>query len=70
MSKQVTAIIPLTPRETDVAYMVAKDYSNVQIGLLLKIRPLTVNTNIRNAMRKLNLRTRVGLAVWYVRAVT
>jgi DNA-binding CsgD family transcriptional regulator len=58
----------LTDRELQVLFWLAQDYGDVQIGQKLHIEVSTVKKHIANALHKLRVRGRVGLAVWYVRS--
>jgi len=51
----------LTKREREIIHLVAGGYSSWQIGELLCISPMTVNTHRRNLMRKLGVRNALGL---------
>jgi DNA-binding NarL/FixJ family response regulator len=51
----------LTPRETEVLYLIVQGYSNREISEELNISIRTVETHRANIMQKLNLRTRVEL---------
>ncbi|WP_190109629.1 response regulator [Streptomyces cinnamoneus] len=54
----------LTERETEIAHLVAKGLTNVEIGAELFISPGTVKTHIAHIQRKLEVRNRVGIAAW------
>lgn len=54
----------LTERELVVAQLVSKDLSNKQIADELGLSPHTVKFHILNISIKLNVKTRVGIAVW------
>jgi DNA-binding CsgD family transcriptional regulator len=55
---------PLTPRELQIAKMVADGRSNKGIGTELVISPATVARHIANIMAKLGFRSRAQIAVW------
>ena len=59
---------PMTMRETEICFLIAKDMDNRTIGQTLGISVETVKEHVQNALRKLKLRSRVGLAVWFVQA--
>jgi DNA-binding CsgD family transcriptional regulator len=54
----------LTLRETEVLRLVAKGFSNREIGSILSIRPDTVKTHVRNIFYKLDVTDRTEAAVW------
>jgi DNA-binding CsgD family transcriptional regulator len=56
---QDTAV--LSPREREVAELVAKGNSNDEVAQLLHISPRTVEKHVSSALEKLNLRSRVQL---------
>lgn len=56
----------LSPREWQIAQLVAEGKSNVQIGKSLYLSPATIATHIQRILRKLDLRSRVQIAVWSV----
>lgn len=49
---------PLTPRERTVLHLLAEGHTNDQAGGELSISPDTVQTHVRNAMKKLGADTR------------
>ncbi|MEU9567427.1 response regulator transcription factor [Streptomyces sp. NPDC048161] len=55
---------PLTPREEEVAALVAGGLSNTDIGEELFISLATVKSHLASLQRKLNVRNRVGIAAW------
>jgi non-specific serine/threonine protein kinase len=55
---------PLTPREREVARLVAQDYSNRQIAESLVIAERTVEAHVTNILTKLQLRSRVQVRDW------
>jgi non-specific serine/threonine protein kinase len=55
----------LTPRETEVASLVADGETNRSIARRLFVSIRTVETHVQNALVKLGLRSRTELAVWY-----
>ena len=54
----------LTPREEDVARLVAVGKTNSEIGRQLFITPGTVKTHLANIQTKLGVKNRVGIAGW------
>ncbi|MFI2263538.1 response regulator [Streptomyces tubercidicus] len=54
----------LTPREEEVAVLVAGGLSNTEIGQELFISLATVKSHLANLQRKLEVRNRVGIAAW------
>ena len=56
-----TRLDALTARERDVCRLVALGHTNAEIGRLLSISIRTVETHRRNAMARLDLRTRAEL---------
>lgn len=54
----------LTERELEIAVLVARGFSNADIGGELFISPGTVKNHVANAARKLDVRNRVGIAAW------
>ncbi|MEQ4719458.1 LuxR C-terminal-related transcriptional regulator [Nonomuraea sp. B19D2] len=54
---------PLSPRELDVLALVAVGCGNAEIAVRLGIRPETVKSYLRNAMRKLGTHTRMETVV-------
>jgi DNA-binding NarL/FixJ family response regulator len=53
--------IHLTDREKEIIQLIAKEYSNAQIGETLFISERTVETHRKNIFRKANTKTVVGL---------
>jgi DNA-binding NarL/FixJ family response regulator len=60
----VRPVVPLTPRERQIAGMVARGLSNAEIGAELFISPGTVKNHLAAITRKLDVRNRVGIAGW------
>jgi DNA-binding NarL/FixJ family response regulator len=58
---------PLTPREADVAKLIAEGNTAHQIAACLTISPKTVERHRANILEKLNLRDRVDLTRYAVR---
>jgi len=57
---------PLTPRERDVARLVARGYSNRQIADDLVVAPSTAERHVANILSKLHMRSRAEIGVWAV----
>ncbi|NXY99095.1 response regulator transcription factor [Streptomyces sp. BR123] len=55
---------PLTPREREIARLVAQGLSNAEIATELVVTPGTVKTHLANVQAKLRVRNRVGIAGW------
>jgi DNA-binding CsgD family transcriptional regulator len=55
---------PLSPRETEVAGLIAQAMSNRQIADRLVLSERTVETHVRNILAKLGVATRVEIATW------
>ena len=58
---------PLTPREQEVAMLVAQGLTNRQIAGRLGIAEWTAVNHVRNVMRKLDCASRVNVASWVLR---
>jgi non-specific serine/threonine protein kinase len=54
----------LTPREHEVAALIARGYTNRQIAATLVITPRTADTHVRNISTKLELHSRAQVAAW------
>ncbi|MFJ9076722.1 response regulator [Streptomyces sp. NPDC102278] len=55
---------PLTEREVEIVRLVARGYTNAEIGSELFISAGTAKTHIANVQGKLRVRNRVGIASW------
>ncbi len=55
---------PLTPREREIARLVAQGLTNAEIAAELVVTPGTVKTHLANVQVKLEVRNRVGIAAW------
>lgn len=55
---------PLTPREREIARLVAQGLTNAEIATELVVTPGTVKTHLANVQAKLEVRNRVGIASW------
>lgn len=58
----------LTPRERDIARLIADGDSNAEIAERLTIEPASVRRNVSRILTKLNLRDRVQIAVHWHKA--
>lgn len=58
------ALPPLTPRETEIARLVARGRSNAQIATTLFLSPGTVKNHLATIQRKVDAPNRVGIAAW------
>jgi predicted ATPase/DNA-binding CsgD family transcriptional regulator len=61
------ALHGLTPRETQVLRLIARDWSNQQIADELFLSRRTVHKHVENILAKLGTDSRAGAAVWAVR---
>jgi non-specific serine/threonine protein kinase len=59
-------VVPLSPREQEVAALVARGLTNRQIGERLTLSERTVDTHVRNIMGKLAVNSRAQIAAWAV----
>ena len=57
----VTAGMPLSPREMEIARMVAKGHPNKAIASVLEISSSTVSTHLRRMFAKLGVSTRAAM---------
>jgi len=57
----------LTPREREIARLVALGFHNPEIAKRLSIGEVTVKTHINNVFHKLKIRDRVGLTLYALR---
>jgi non-specific serine/threonine protein kinase len=58
--------VPLTPREQQVAALVASGRTNRQIGRVLGISEKTAEVHLHHVMSKLHVRSRAEVAAWTV----
>jgi DNA-binding CsgD family transcriptional regulator len=56
----------LSPRERQVADLVALGQTNVEIGQQLNVSPTTVSSHVGHILSKLGFRSRAQIAVWVV----
>jgi non-specific serine/threonine protein kinase len=56
----------ITPREFEVADLIARQWTNEAIGAQLSMSPRTVSTHVSNLNRKLGTTSRTGIAAWYL----
>ncbi len=61
-----TQHVPLTPRERQVAALVASGRTNRQIGRVLGISEKTAEVHLHHVMSKLDVRSRAEVAAWAV----
>jgi DNA-binding NarL/FixJ family response regulator len=59
-----SAPISLTPRERDIALLVAQGRTNAEIAATLFIAAGTVKNHLAEIQQKLGVRNRVGIAAW------
>ena len=57
----------LTPREDEVAALIALGLSNRQIAVRLFVSERTVETHVCAILRKLGFRSRTAVAAWHAR---
>ncbi|MFC6894287.1 LuxR C-terminal-related transcriptional regulator [Nonomuraea dietziae] len=55
---------PLSPREAQVATLIAEGLTNLQIANRLVISKRTVDAHVRNILAKSNLASRTHVAAW------
>lgn len=61
------AASPLTPREREVAHLVADGLTNAEIAQRLSVAPRTVDAHVEHIRNKLGFRSRTQIGVWAVR---
>jgi DNA-binding NarL/FixJ family response regulator len=54
----------LTPRESDIAALIADGLQNNEIAFRLNLSPATVRTHLRHIFRRLGIANRAQLAAW------
>jgi predicted ATPase/DNA-binding CsgD family transcriptional regulator len=57
---------PLTPREHEIAVLIARGLSNREIASQLDLAKRTAETHVQNILNKLNVNSRAGIAAWAV----
>jgi DNA-binding CsgD family transcriptional regulator len=57
---------PLSPREVEVAVLIAQGLTSKEVGRRLLIERGTVDTHVQHIYNKLNIDSRPQLAVWLV----
>jgi DNA-binding NarL/FixJ family response regulator len=57
--------VALTPREEEVAVLMAREFTNRQIATELMVSEHTVATHIRNILKKLGLHSRTQIAAYF-----
>ena len=62
----VPAVTAITPREREVAALIAEGLTNAEIARRLVLTSGTVSNHLSHIMRALGLRNRVQVAVWAV----
>jgi DNA-binding NarL/FixJ family response regulator len=55
----------LTPRQREIAALIALGYTNQRIADTLVLTPGTVANHIQHILERLDLRSRTQVAVWY-----
>ena len=66
MPTDIPPLAALTPREREVAALVAAGLTNAEIAERLVLSPGTVGNHLANIVRALGARNRVQVAVWAV----
>ena len=61
---------PLTPREREVAALVAEGRTNRQIAETLVVVETTAERHVANILNKLGFHSRAQIAAWYERGVS
>jgi non-specific serine/threonine protein kinase len=54
----------LSPRERQVAVLIARGLTNKQVAAELVVSPATVRSHVEHILTKLDLRSRAQIAVW------
>ena len=58
--------MPLTPRQHEIAALIARGLTNGQIAEQLVVSPHTVERHVENILDRLRLSSRIQIAVWMV----
>jgi predicted ATPase/DNA-binding CsgD family transcriptional regulator len=61
-----SAVTPLSPREREVAVLLARGFSNREIARTLVVTPRTADTHVMNIFTKLGVHSRAQVAAWAV----
>lgn len=61
--------LPLSPRECEIARLVASDLTNKEIAAVLEISEWTVSTHLRRMFTKLEVHTKAGMVARVLDAV-
>jgi non-specific serine/threonine protein kinase len=56
--------MPLTPREREIAALIAQGMTNREIAAELFIGERTVDTHVEHILDKLGMRSRIQVATW------
>lgn len=57
---------PLTPRQLEVAALIARGYTNAEIAVALTITTGTAGNHVQQILRRLQCRSRTQVAMWLV----
>ena len=60
----------MSPRESQVAKLVCQGFNNDEIAKVLKIRPGTVKTHIRNIYRRIRVKNKIEMLLKFVDDIT
>lgn len=63
---RASAKVPLTPREQEVAALIARGLTNREIAAVLVITERTAETHVQNILNKLGFDSRAQIAAWAV----
>ncbi|TAH50143.1 MAG: LuxR family transcriptional regulator [Chloroflexota bacterium] len=62
--RQKVGCTPLSPREIEIARLVARELCDKEIAKQLGLSRATVRFHLKNLRKKLGVSSRVGIAVW------